>query len=215
MTKLSWRPTSTGQCRVQKLPLVQVQSSSAQSSQPRVGWGAAGGNPTLHHAGPLTYELRRTLNSTLLWVKGTRRIFLNMNKLLIAWCLRYSLDRFKKRTSVENRELSVSSLTSLVSCVSHLSPHWSGRYNCSACLFSRWWAETPKQTVNSYWQTCKSEVTRSHIKRFLAFSSLCRWCCYITVDFATAASQNGFRTYKLSFHNKTNIIQKMTNNIFI
>ena len=31
--------------------------------------------PVLLQGGQLTYELRRTLNSTLLWVKGTRRIF--------------------------------------------------------------------------------------------------------------------------------------------
>jgi hypothetical protein len=30
------------------------------------------------------------------------------------------------------------------------------------------------------------------------------------VDFATAASQNGFSTCKLSLHKKTNIIKKMT-----
>jgi hypothetical protein len=30
------------------------------------------------------------------------------------------------------------------------------------------------------------------------------------VDFAVAASQNGFSTYKLSLHWKTNNIQKMT-----
>ncbi len=34
--------------------------------------------------------------------------------------------------------------------------------------------------------------------------------CYITVDFATAVSQNGFRTFKLFFHKKTIIIQKVT-----
>ena len=39
------------------------------------------------------------------------------------------------------------------------------------------------------------------------------WCCYIIVDFATAASQNGFSTYKLSLHNKTNTFQKITKNI--
>jgi hypothetical protein len=29
------------------------------------------------------------------------------------------------------------------------------------------------------------------------------WSCYITVDFATTASQNGFITYKLSLYWKT------------
>jgi hypothetical protein len=33
-------------------------------------------------------------------------------------------------------------------------------------------------------------------------------CCYMTVDFATAASQTGFSTCKLSLHKKTKIIQK-------
>jgi hypothetical protein len=36
-----------------------------------------------------------------------------------------------------------------------------------------------------------------------------RACFYITVDFATAASQNGFHTYKLFLHKKTNINQKI------
>ncbi len=41
------------------------------------------------------------------------------------------------------------------------------------------------------------------------------WCCYITVDSAMAASQNGFCSYKLSFHKKTNIMQIVTINISI
>ncbi len=40
-----------------------------------------------------------------------------------------------------------------------------------------------------------------------AFHSI---CCFITVDFVTAASQNGFSTSKLPIHKKINIIQKMT-----
>jgi hypothetical protein len=40
-------------------------------------------------------------------------------------------------------------------------------------------------------------------------------CCYITVDSATAASQNWFDSYKLSLDKKTNIIQIMTNLFFI
>jgi hypothetical protein len=41
--------------------------------------------------------------------------------------------------------------------------------------------------------------------------SLFYWCCcyYITVDSAKAASQNGFCSYKLSIHKKTNIMQIM------
>jgi hypothetical protein len=48
------------------------------------GWGggAAGGNQTSHQAGPLTYELRRTQNSTLLWV--IEGFFKNIHELLIA-----------------------------------------------------------------------------------------------------------------------------------
>jgi hypothetical protein len=38
-------------------------------------------------------------------------------------------------------------------------------------------------------------------------------CCYITVDSAMAASQNGFCSYKLSIHKKTKIMQIMTKNI--
>ncbi len=41
------------------------------------------------------------------------------------------------------------------------------------------------------------------------------WCCYITVDSAMAASQNGFCSYNLSIHRKTNIMQIMTKNITI
>jgi hypothetical protein len=37
--------------------------------------------------------------------------------------------------------------------------------------------------------------------------------CYITVDSAMAASQNGYCSYKLSIHKKTNIMQIMTKNI--
>jgi len=39
------------------------------------------------------------------------------------------------------------------------------------------------------------------------------WCCYITVDSAMAASQNGFCSYKLSIHKKTIIMQILTKNI--
>jgi hypothetical protein len=35
-------------------------------------------------------------------------------------------------------------------------------------------------------------------------------CCYTMVDSATAASQNGFCSYKLSSHKKTNIMQIVT-----
>jgi hypothetical protein len=40
----------------------------------------------------------------------------------------------------------------------------------------------------------------------------CKQCCYITVDFATAASQNGSSTYPLSPH-KNNIDRKFVKNI--
>jgi hypothetical protein len=40
-----------------------------------------------------------------------------------------------------------------------------------------------------------------------------KWCCYITVDSAMAASQNGFGSYKFSIHKKTNIMQIKTKNI--
>ncbi len=40
-----------------------------------------------------------------------------------------------------------------------------------------------------------------------------QWCCYITVDSALGASQNGFCSYKISIHKKTNIMQIMTKNI--
>ena len=38
-------------------------------------------------------------------------------------------------------------------------------------------------------------------------------CCYIKVDSAMVASQNGFCSYKLSIHKKTNIMQVMIKNI--
>jgi hypothetical protein len=38
-------------------------------------------------------------------------------------------------------------------------------------------------------------------------------CCYIMVDSAMVASQNGFCSYKLSYHKKTNIMRIMTKNI--
>jgi hypothetical protein len=37
-------------------------------------------------------------------------------------------------------------------------------------------------------------------------------CCYITVDSAMAASQNGFCSYMLSIHKKTNIMQGNADN---
>ncbi len=39
------------------------------------------------------------------------------------------------------------------------------------------------------------------------------WCCYITVDSAMVASQNGFCSCKLSIKKKTNIMQIMTKKI--
>ncbi len=48
-----------------------------------------------------------------------------------------------------------------------------------------------------------------------AWSGLLYWCCYITVDSAMAASQNGFCPDKLSIHKKTDIMQIMTKNIKI
>ncbi len=36
------------------------------------------------------------------------------------------------------------------------------------------------------------------------------WCCPIPVDSAMVASQNGFCSYKLSIHKKTNIMEIMT-----
>ncbi len=43
----------------------------------------------------------------------------------------------------------------------------------------------------------------------------CPWCCYITVDFSTAASQNVFGTYKLSLQKKNNIKKIRKNIIFL
>ncbi len=47
------------------------------------------------------------------------------------------------------------------------------------------------------------------------YFDLLKWCCYITVDSAMAASKNGFCSYNLSFHKKTIIMQIMTKNITI
>jgi hypothetical protein len=47
------------------------------------------------------------------------------------------------------------------------------------------------------------------------YFNLLKWCCYITVDSAMAASQNGFCSYNLSFNKKTNILQILTKNITI
>jgi hypothetical protein len=41
------------------------------------------------------------------------------------------------------------------------------------------------------------------------------WCGYITVDFAMAASLNGFGTSKLFLHKQINIIQKITDKKYI
>ncbi len=45
---------------------------------------------------------------------------------------------------------------------------------------------------------------------FIKSICLSIWCCYIPVDSAMAASQNGFCSYKLSSHKKTNVLQTMT-----
>jgi hypothetical protein len=50
---------------------------------------------------------------------------------------------------------------------------------------------------------------------YTPYFNLLKWCCYITVDSAMAASQNGFCSYNLSFHKKTNIMQIVTKNITI
>ncbi len=59
-------------------------------------------------------------------------------------------------------------------------------------------------------QNCKAALISDTDKPALM---LFFWCCYTTVDFAMAASQNGFRTFKLPLHNKTNIIENMTKDI--
>jgi hypothetical protein len=57
-------------------------------------------------------------------------------------------------------------------------------------------------------QYCKAALSNTDKPSLM----LIFWSCYTTVDFVTAASQNGFCTYKLHLHNTTNIIQKMTKN---
>jgi hypothetical protein len=47
------------------------------------------------------------------------------------------------------------------------------------------------------------------------YFNLLKWWCYLTVDSAMAASQNGICSYNLSFHKKTKIIQIITKNITI
>ncbi len=41
------------------------------------------------------------------------------------------------------------------------------------------------------------------------------WCCDITVDSATVTSQNELRSYKVSLHEKPNIIQNKTKNYIV
>ncbi len=55
----------------------------------------------------------------------------------------------------------------------------------------------------------------SDVSNMKAQSSLNSQCCYITVDSAMAASQNGFCSYKFSIHKKTSIMQIMAKNIKI
>jgi hypothetical protein len=61
--------------------------------------------------------------------------------------------------------------------------------------------------VSLFYSKNQREGDRGHLIFF--------WCCYITVDSAMAASQNGFCSYTLSFHKKTNIMQIVTINISI
>ncbi len=75
---------------------------------------------------------------------------------------------------------------------------------------------TDMSSVNE--MSCCTRATRSSSRAGLQLNSLSpMWqnfrCCYITVDSAMAASQNGFCSYKLSIHKKTNITQIMTKKI--
>ncbi len=55
-----------------------------------------------------------------------------------------------------------------------------------------------------------SLMTAGCIINVLSFNNIYHRCCYVTVDSAMVASQNGFCSYKLSYHKKTNIMQIMT-----
>jgi hypothetical protein len=54
------------------------------------------------------------------------------------------------------------------------------------------------------------ETNKSGLKLVFTSHGLIERCCYITMDSAMAASQNGFCSYKLSIYKKTNIMQIMT-----
>jgi hypothetical protein len=56
-----------------------------------------------------------------------------------------------------------------------------------------------------------THVVNNHVTPY--FGHCVGWCCYITVDFATVAVQNGFCTYKLYLHEKTNFIQKISKTV--
>ncbi len=43
----------------------------------------------------------------------------------------------------------------------------------------------------------------------IAYAGVLNCCCFITVDFATAASKDRFNTFKLSHHKKNDIGQKI------
>jgi hypothetical protein len=53
-------------------------------------------------------------------------------------------------------------------------------------------------------------VQQAHMTEYAEVQYTPERCCYITVDSAMAASQNGLCTYKLSIHTKTKIMQIMT-----
>jgi hypothetical protein len=75
----------------------------------------------------------------------------------------------------------------------------------------------PGRSAGGYWHNpaChvrffSSLMTAGCIVNVLSFNNIYHRCCYVTVDSAMVASQNGFCSYKLSYHKKTNIMQIMT-----
>ncbi len=63
--------------------------------------------------------------------------------------------------------------------------------------------------LGNIYSTCLACRNKNRLEKGQGVAAKKR-CCYTTVGFATTASQNGFNTYKLSFHKKINIFQKMT-----
>jgi hypothetical protein len=81
----------------------------------------------------------------------------------------------------------------------------------SSQLYDRHWESLNSQS--SDWLLAKHLLSIPCQSFERKVSDMLTWCCYITVDSAMVPSQNGFCSYKIFIHKKTDLMQIMTKNI--